>query len=66
MIENRVPALLQSSKNSGWYKANVGSSPVIDADMKAVISLNGDNETLQLRDDGVAPDNIKNDGIYSR
>ena len=34
---------------------------MLDADLRAIIT----EDELQLKDDGIAPDNIKNDGIYS-
>ena len=47
-----------------YGKAMQGSSPVIDADMRAYITADSEDQLI-LRDDGAAPDNIKNDGIYS-
>ena len=47
-----------------YGKAMQGSSPVIDADMRAYITAGAEDELI-LRDDGAAPDSIKNDGIYS-
>ena len=38
---------------------------MIDADIRAVISTGTHEDELELKDDGVAPDIIKNDGIYS-
>ena len=38
---------------------------MIDADIRAVISTGTHEDELELKDDGVAPDSIKNDGIYS-
>ena len=48
-----------------YGQATQGSSPVIDANIKAFISAGADEDELELKDDGVAPDSIKNDGIYS-
>ena len=48
-----------------YGQATQGSSPVIDANIKAFISAGTDEDELELKDDGVAPDSIKNDGIYS-
>ena len=43
-----------------------GGNPVIAADLRAFVS-EGEEEgsELSLRDDGITPDNVKNDGIYS-
>ena len=38
---------------------------MLDADLRAIITAGIAEDELQLKDDGVAPDNIKNDGIYS-
>ena len=47
-----------------YGKVTLGSSPVLQAEVSAL--LTGDQEDeIELRDDGVAPDIIKNDGIYS-
>ena len=41
-----------------------GVSPVIAADLRAFVSSDGSDEVeVILRDDGIAPDNIKSDGI---
>ena len=43
-----------------------GLSPVIAADLRATVSSEGSEDIeVILRDDGIAPDNVKNDGIYS-
>ena len=43
-----------------------GVSPVIAADLRARVSSEGSPDTeVILRDDGIAPDNVKSDGIYS-
>ena len=43
-----------------------GANPVLDAAITAEISdENGAVSTLLLKDDGLSPDTIKNDGIYS-
>ena len=47
-----------------YGQAIQGSNPVLNADMRAYITANTEEE-LQLKDDGVTPDAIKNDGIYS-
>ena len=40
---------------------------MLDADLRAIITITAGaaEDELMLKDDGVAPDNIKNDGIYS-
>ena len=40
-----------------------GISPVIDAELKAFVSSDGAAFEVTLRDDGIAPDSIKSDGI---
>ena len=49
-----------------YGKVFQGVSPVIEADMKGVVTSE-DNTKVEVRmqDDGIPPDNIKNDGIYS-
>ena len=42
-----------------------GDSPVIAADLKAFVSEGSEVTELSLRDDGITPDSVKNDGIYS-
>ena len=48
-----------------YGQAIQGSNPVINASMKATITAQNNEETIELKDDGVSPDSIKNDGIYS-
>ncbi|KAG8555794.1 hypothetical protein GDO81_017816 [Engystomops pustulosus] len=44
-----------------------GLTPVIGAKVTAIIeSVNGPTVTLELLDNGAGPDNVKNDGTYSR
>ena len=47
-----------------YGQATQGSSPVLNADIRALLKADNEEE-LMLKDDGVAPDAIKNDGIYS-
>ena len=47
-----------------YGKAMQGPNPIIDADVAAIIT-GGTEARVILKDDGVSPDNIKNDGIYS-
>ena len=50
-----------------YGQAMQGSKPVINAEIEAIITastMSGEVK-LRLRDDGVAPDIIKNDGVYS-
>ena len=42
-----------------------GGNPVIAADLKALVSEGEEVTEIRLRDDGITPDNVKNDGIYS-
>ena len=42
-----------------------GGNPVIAADLRAFVSEGEEGSELSLRDDGITPDNVKNDGIYS-
>ena len=43
-----------------------GLNPVLDAEAVAtIISDDNSKEEIQLRDDGVAPDNVESDGVYS-
>jgi len=49
-----------------YGKVFQGVSPVIKADIKGVVSSEENTKVeVRLKDDGIAPDNIKNDGIYS-
>ena len=55
-----------SDKLVVYGQAMKGSNPVIGADIKAYLSNDGGNEEkLPIKDDGIAPDSIKGDGIYS-
>ena len=47
-----------------YGQATQGSSPVLGAEIQALLKADTEEE-LMLKDDGVAPDAIKNDGIYS-
>ena len=47
-----------------YGKAMQGPNPIIDADVTAIVT-SGTEARVILKDDGVSPDNIKNDGIYS-
>ena len=43
-----------------------GLSPVIAADLRAFVTSDGEPDwEISLKDDGVSPDNVGNDGIYS-
>ena len=48
-----------------YSKATQGMSPVIYADASASITSDNNAFALSLKDDGVSPDTVKNDGIYS-
>ena len=55
-----------SDKLVVYGQAMKGSNPVIGADIKAYLSNDAGNEDeLSIKDDGIAPDSIKGDGIYS-
>ena len=48
-----------------YGQAMQGGSPVIAADMRALVSGGSEVTEVVLRDDGTTPDSVKNDGIYS-
>ena len=55
-----------SDKLVVYGQAMKGSNPVIGADIKAYLSNDaGIEDELSIKDDGIAPDSIKGDGIYS-
>ena len=55
-----------SDKLVVYGQAMKGSNPVIGADIKAYLSNDaGKEDELSIKDDGIAPDSIKGDGIYS-
>ena len=47
-----------------YGQATQGASPVLGAEIQALLKADTEDQ-LMLKDDGVAPDTIKNDGIYS-
>ena len=47
-----------------YGQATQGASPVLGAEIQALLKADTEDQ-LMLKDDGVAPDIIKNDGIYS-
>ena len=47
-----------------YTEVKQGMSPVISADVSASITSTT-SSTISLKDDGVSPDSVKNDGIYS-
>ena len=48
-----------------YSKAVQGLSPVISADVSASVTSDSGSSVIALKDDGVSPDNVKNDGTYS-
>jgi len=49
-----------------YGQAMQGMNPVIDASIDAIVTSDANEESIvKLKDDGIAPDLIKNDGIYS-
>ncbi len=47
-----------------YGQATQGASPVLGAEIQALLKADTEDQ-LMLKDDGVAPDTIKSDGIYS-